>query len=143
MRTAIGYFVAIARYAEISVSIGQAYRTKKPCVALRFNPAGKPEIVFLPQGAILRVIQPSYCVREGVEVVFGEQVYEVFKVDLLTSERPWPSVLTESKRVTRLLSGDPMRQNCRAQTSPKPHRCRLTLAVCATPHDDCFFVMPP
>ena len=97
MRTAIGYSVAVARYAEITVSIGQAYRTKKPCVALRFNPAGKPAIVFLPQGAILRVIQPSSCVREGFEVVFGEEVYNVFKVDLLTSEKAMALSATESE----------------------------------------------
>lgn len=83
MTTPIGYSVAIPRHAEITASIGQAYRTKKSFVALRFNPAGKTEIVFLPQGVILRVIQPSSCVREGVEVVFGKEVYNVFKVDLL------------------------------------------------------------
>ena len=83
MRTAIGYSVAVARYTEITVSSGQAYRAKKPCVALRFDPAGKPEIVFLPQGVILRVTQPSSCVREGFEVVSGEQIYDIFKVDLL------------------------------------------------------------
>jgi hypothetical protein len=76
--------VAVARYAEITVSIGQAYRTEKRCVALRFNPEGKTAIVFLPQGVIVRVIQPSSCVREGFEVVFGKEVYNVFKVDLLT-----------------------------------------------------------
>jgi hypothetical protein len=83
MRTAIGYSVAVVRNPEFTVSIGQAYRTKQPCVALRSDPAGKPEIVFLPQGVILRVIQPSSCVREGFEVVFGEQIYDIFKVDLL------------------------------------------------------------
>jgi hypothetical protein len=84
MRTAIGYSVTAARYAAITVSNGQAYRTEKPCVALRFKPEGKTAIVFLPQGAIVRVIQPSSCVREGFEVVFEEEVYNVFKVDLLT-----------------------------------------------------------
>ena len=79
LRTAIGYSVTVARYAEITVSIGQAYRTEKHCVALRFNPAGKTAIVFLPQGVILRVIQPSSCVRDGFEVVFGKEVYNVSK----------------------------------------------------------------
>ena len=103
MRTAIGYSVTVARYAEITVSIGQAYRTEKRCVALRFNPEGKAAIVFLPQGVIVRVIQPSSCVREGFEVVFEKQVYNLFKVDLLArcdkisepkrarSHTAWPS----------------------------------------------------
>ena len=84
MRTAIGYSVAVSRYAEITVSIGQAYRTEKRCVALRFNPEGKQRLFSSRRELIVRVIQPSSCVREGFEVVFGEEVYNVFKVDLLT-----------------------------------------------------------
>jgi len=32
---------------------------------------------------MIRVIGPSSCLREGFEVVFGKQFYNVFEVDLL------------------------------------------------------------
>ena len=83
MTTPIGYSAAIPRHADINASIGQAYRTNKSFVAVHFNPAGKGEIVFLPEGVMLRVTGPSSCLREGFEVVFDEQVYNIFKVDLL------------------------------------------------------------
>jgi hypothetical protein len=83
MTTPIGYSVAVRRHPESNVSIGQAYRTKTSFVAVHFDPAGKGEIVFLPAGAKLRVIEPSSCLREGVEVTFGKQFYNVFEVDLL------------------------------------------------------------
>ena len=76
--------MAIPRHAEITASIGQAYRTKTSFVAVHFDSAGKGEIVFLPERVILRVIRTSSCLREGVEVVFGKQFYNVFEVDLLT-----------------------------------------------------------
>jgi hypothetical protein len=82
MTTPIGYSVAITRHTEITASIGQAYRTKTSFVAVHFDPAGKGEIIFLPEGVVLRVIGTSSCLREGFEVVFGKQVYNVFEVDL-------------------------------------------------------------
>jgi hypothetical protein len=83
MRTPIGYSVAIPRYAISNASLGQAYRTKKSFVAVHFNSAGKGEIVFLPEGVMIRVIGSSSCLREGFEVVFGKKFYNVFEIDLL------------------------------------------------------------
>jgi len=83
MTTPIGYSVAIPRYAISNASLGQAYRTKKSFVAVHFNSAGKGEIVFLPEGVMIRVIGPSSCLREAFEVMFGKQFYNVFEVDLL------------------------------------------------------------
>jgi hypothetical protein len=83
MTTPIGYSVAIPRHIEMIASIGQAYRTNKSFVAVHFDPAGKGEIVFLPEGVMLRVTGPSLCLREGFEVMFGKQFYNVFAVDLL------------------------------------------------------------
>jgi hypothetical protein len=83
MTTPIGYSAAIPRHADINASIGQAYRTNKSFVAVHFNPAGKGEIVFLREGVMLRVTGPSSCLREGFEVMFGKQFYNVFEVDLL------------------------------------------------------------
>jgi hypothetical protein len=83
MTTPLAYSVAIPADPERNVYVRQAYRTKTSFVAVHFNPAGKGEIGFLPAGAILRIIGPSSCLREGFEVMFEEQVYSVFKVDLL------------------------------------------------------------
>jgi hypothetical protein len=83
MTTPIGYSVTIPRPAEIKASVGQAYRTKKSFVAVHFDPDGKGEIVFLPEGVTLRVTGPSSCLREGLEIMFGKEFYNVFEVDLL------------------------------------------------------------
>jgi len=83
MTTPLAYSVAIPRQVKNDASAGQGYRSLKSCVAVHFDPAGKGEIGYLPEGAVLRVIGPSACLREGFEVVFDEQVYNIFKVDLL------------------------------------------------------------
>jgi hypothetical protein len=83
MTTPLAYSVAIPRDQERSASIRQAYRTMKSFVAVHFDPAGKGEIGFLPEGVILQIIGPSSCLREGFEVMFEERVYNIFKVDLL------------------------------------------------------------
>ena len=83
MTTSLAYSVAIPADSERNVFVQQAYRTKKSFVAVHFNPAGKGHIGFLPEGAILRIIGPSSCLREGFEVMFAEQVYNIFEADLL------------------------------------------------------------
>jgi hypothetical protein len=83
MTTPIGYSVTIPRRAEITATVGQAYRTKTSFVAVHFDLAGKGAIVFLPEGVTLRVTGPSSCLREGLEIMFGKKFYNVFEVDLL------------------------------------------------------------
>jgi hypothetical protein len=83
MTTPLAYSVAIPADPDRIVYVLQAYRTQKSFVAVHFNPAGKGEIGFLPEGAILQIIGPSTCLREGFEIMFEEQVYSIFKVDLL------------------------------------------------------------
>ncbi len=83
MTTPLAYSVAIPRDRESGISDMQAYRTKKSCVAVHFDPAGRGQIVFLPEGATLSVIGPSSCLREGFEIMYEEQVYNIFKADLL------------------------------------------------------------
>ena len=83
MTTPLAYSVAIPADPERNVYVRQAYRTKTSFVAVHFNLAGKGAIGFLPAGAILRIIGPSSCLREGFEVMFEEQVYSIFKVDLI------------------------------------------------------------
>jgi len=59
------------------------YRTKTSFVAVHFDEADKGRIVFLPEGAMLRVIGPSSCLPEAFEVTFRNEVYNVFEVDLV------------------------------------------------------------
>ena len=83
MTTPSAYSVPIPRDRESNPCIRQSYRTMRSFVAVHFDLAGKGEIVFLPEGAILRIVGPSSCLREGFEVMFEERVYNIFKVDLL------------------------------------------------------------
>jgi hypothetical protein len=75
------------------VPVTQMYRLRKSFAAVHFQPAGKGRIVFLPQQAEVRVIGPS-CLCECFEVIFENQLYSLFKVDLLgpwsTSIKPKP-----------------------------------------------------
>lgn len=61
------------------------YRLGKSFAAVHFEHTGKGRIVFLPEGAEVRIIGLS-CVCECFEVMFENQPYSVFKVDLLG---PW------------------------------------------------------
>jgi hypothetical protein len=83
MTTLSSYSFAIPIRAVSAPSIGQAYRTKESFLAVQLHPAGKGEIVSLPRGAMLRIIGLSSCLPEGIEVARGDQVYNIFIVDLL------------------------------------------------------------
>jgi hypothetical protein len=83
MTTPISYSVKIPSYDETNVTVSQTYRTKKSFVAVHFDPTRKGGIVFLPQGVKLRILEPSACLNDGFKVLFGKEVYNVFKVDLL------------------------------------------------------------
>ena len=63
------------------------YRIRKSFAAVHFDEVGKGRIVFLPEGAVLRVIGPS-CLSEFFEVMFENRFYNIFRVDLLG---PWSS----------------------------------------------------
>ena len=60
------------------------YRTKTSFVAVSFDQAGRGRIVFLPFGAVLRVVGPSSVLPEGFEVTFERRLYNVFEIDLVT-----------------------------------------------------------
>jgi len=64
-----------------------AYLTKTSLVAVHFPEAGKGRIVFLPKEAMLRVIGPSSCLPDGLEVMFENRIYNVFEVDLTARSR--------------------------------------------------------
>jgi len=88
MTPPLAYSVAIPCDAESNVSVRQAYRTKKSFAAVHFDPAGKGEVVFLPEGVMFRIIGSSSCLRDGFEIMFEEQVYNIFKVDLVARCSP-------------------------------------------------------
>jgi hypothetical protein len=68
---------------ESKAPTGRTYRTKTSFVAVHFDQAGKGRIVFLPEGATLRVVGPSSCLREAFEVRFENELYNVFEIDLV------------------------------------------------------------
>ncbi len=70
------------------------YRLRKSFAAVQFDPVGKGCIVFLPEGAELRVVGSSR-MSGCFEVAHEDQLYNVFKVDLLG---PW-SIAVRSKPI--------------------------------------------
>ena len=64
-------------------SARRTYRTKTSFVAVHFDETGRGNIVFLPEGAALRVTGPSSCLPEGSEVTFERRTYNVFEIDLV------------------------------------------------------------
>jgi len=74
-------FSALTR--DKSTAVARTYRTNTSFVAVHFDQAGKGQIVFLPVGAMLRVIGPSACLREAFEVRFENELYNVFEIDLV------------------------------------------------------------
>src|SRR5580698_8565292 len=63
---------------ESGAPVTRAYRTETSFVAVYFPQPGRGQIVFLPEGAILRVLRPSSCLPEGLEVMFENRIYNVF-----------------------------------------------------------------
>jgi hypothetical protein len=70
---------------DSKVPAARTYRTKTSFVAVHLDEGGKGRIVFLPQGAMLRVIGPSACLREACEIIFRNELYNVFEIDLVAS----------------------------------------------------------
>jgi hypothetical protein len=75
------------------------YRTRKSFAVVHFEEAGKGRIVFLPEGAQVRVVGPSR-LGKCYEVMFENQVYNIFKVDLLG---PWSTPI-EPIRALKMVS---------------------------------------
>jgi hypothetical protein len=90
MSSAVAFSATRICIAPIEASEPQAtrvYRLRKSFPAVHFEEAGKGRIVFLPEGAELRVIGFS-CMGECLEVWWENRLYNMFKVDLLG---PWSS----------------------------------------------------
>jgi hypothetical protein len=79
----------IGAYTEKSeAQLAPRYCTKTSFVAVHFDEAGKGRIVFLPNGATLRVTGPSSCLTGGFEVMFENRRYNIFEADLLARSIP-------------------------------------------------------
>jgi hypothetical protein len=89
-----------------------AYRLRKSFAAVHFEPAGKGQIVFLPEGAVVRVVGPSR-LGEFCEVRLENQLYNIFRVDLLG---PWSTLIKPSPIQPRRL---------------KPIRALAAMGACA------------
>jgi hypothetical protein len=63
-------------------SVARMYRLRKSFAAVQFDATGKGRIVFLPEGAELRLIGYSR-LCECFEVTHESRLYNMFKVDLL------------------------------------------------------------
>ena len=73
----------------------RTYQTKTSFVAVHFDQTGRGRIVFLPEGAIFRVMGASSCLREGLEVVSEMRTYNIFEIDLVSRS-------TELREPTRM-----------------------------------------
>jgi hypothetical protein len=96
MTNTVASLITTPLTAQIERGEAQAsavYRTRKSFAVVRFEHAGKGRIVFLPEGAELRLIGPS-CLRECFEVANENQLYSIFKVDLLG---PWSTQIKPSR----------------------------------------------
>ena len=60
----------------------RAYRLRKSFAAVHFEAAGKGRIIFLPEGAEVRVVGPS-SLAKCCEIMFENRLYNMFKADLL------------------------------------------------------------
>jgi hypothetical protein len=74
----------------------RAYRIRNSLASVYFDETAKGRIIFLPEGAILRVIGPSSCLRGGFEVLFERRTYNIFQIDLETQS----TMISEPIRVT-------------------------------------------
>ena len=70
------------------------YRLRKSFAVVHFESPGKGRIVFLPEGADLLLVGPSP-LRQCLEVVCENQLYNIFQVDLLG---PWSTPVRNSRR---------------------------------------------
>jgi len=75
-----GIFDKLTEKSELPVT--RAYRLRKSFAAVHFEEAGKGRIVFLPEGAQVRIVGPSSLCK-CLEVMFENRLYNMFKVDLL------------------------------------------------------------
>jgi hypothetical protein len=73
----------------------RVYRLRKCFAVVQFDLESKGRIVFLPEGAELRMVGPSSRLCKGFEVVCKNELYNIFQADLLG---PWSTPVKNSRR---------------------------------------------
>src|ERR1700729_124734 len=73
----------------------RVYRLEKSFAVVRFEATGNGRIVFLPAGAELKVVGSSR-LSECFEVLWQDQLYSIFRVDLLG---PWSNPRSNPRRL--------------------------------------------
>jgi hypothetical protein len=73
----------------------RVYRLRKRFAVVQFGMESKGRIVFLPEGAEVRLIGPSSRLSQGLEVVCKNELYSIFQVDL---SGPWSTPVKNSRR---------------------------------------------
>jgi hypothetical protein len=101
---------AMALTAQIDkgdIPAPQLYRIRKCFAVVQFDQEAKGRIVFLPQGAVIRIVGSSRLPR-CFEVAHENRLYSIFRVDLLG---PWSTPIgarriePRRKRLDRTLMG--------------------------------------
>lgn len=72
---------------RVEVPAKRVYQIKRSFAAVHFEQIRKGRIVFLREGAELRVMGSSSLVRDCFEVISEGQVYHIFRTDLLSATR--------------------------------------------------------
>jgi hypothetical protein len=98
------------------------YRLRKAFAAVQFDPAGRGRIVFLPEGAELCITGGS-CVSECLEVMHEDQLYNIFKVDLLG---PWSTPIKPTP-----IKPTPLKTTSLKTSRLKPMRGLAVVGACA------------
>jgi hypothetical protein len=88
----------VKKMTKTCASSMRIYRIRKSFAAVHFDQTGKGRIFFLPEGAELRLMGPSFCWRQGFEVMYQKQLYNIFKEDLLG---PWSTPIESSSIESR------------------------------------------
>lgn len=86
--------VPAAQFEKREAPVPDLYRIRKGFAVVQFDSDAKGRIVFLPEGAELRLVGPSP-LRKCFEVACKDQLYNIFQEDLLG---PWTTPLRSSRR---------------------------------------------
>ncbi len=78
-----------------AIPVQRVYRLRKCFPVVQFDLEAKGRIVFLPEGAELRLIGPSSTLSKGLEVACNNELYNMFEADLLG---PWSTPVKNNRR---------------------------------------------
>ncbi len=86
--------VLAPQFEKREAPVPDVYRIRKGFAVVQFDSEAKGRIVFLPEGAELRLVGQSL-LRKCFEVACKDQLYHIFQEDLLG---PWSTPIRTSRR---------------------------------------------